>query len=620
MTHIPQAVAWTLIHFCWQAAAVAGVYWVASFALARRSAEVRYLAALSSLVLMLALAVGTFAWELRSDPAPISFTDAAADFAAPIAADFPRTTAPGTISANPEPAHMSLEELLPWIDGIWLAGVLALSVRSLGGWWYLRRLRLAAITQAPDAVRVSFERICAALGLTRRIALRLSSAIDSPMTMGAVRAIVLLPLSAMTSLSPDELEVVLAHELAHIRRADFLWNILQTVAETLFFFHPGVWWLSSRIRHERELCCDDLALKICPNPVVYAHALFRLEEQRSHRLRLAMALDGHASHQNLVARIARILGEPMTRIPSRSFRPFSLAAAAAGLVVLLIPAPHVLAKLAPEQQASPAPVVTEIPVTIPPINSQSKTALSGAINASVNTEIKNSVNAEVSAVEHAVAVSQSHSAVQLAANVITAVSPQQSEAQSEPRAESSGQPHSDYIDRMKAAGYDVDLDKLIGMKIQGVTPEYARAMANAGFGKPSADELISCKIQGVTPEYIAQLKQQGFEVKSFQDAISFRIFGVTPEFVSGMKAAGFSNLSGKDLLSMRVQGVTPEFARKLKQKFPNVTAENLIQARIFRLDDEFIAQAEKHGFTNLPFNKLVQLRISGIFDDESVKQ
>jgi Zn-dependent protease with chaperone function len=124
------------------------------------------------------------------------------------------------------------------------------------------------------------------------------------MTMGTLRAIVFLPLSAVTSLGADELEVVLAHELAHVRRADFFWNILQTVVETLFFFHPAVWWLNARIRHERELCCDDLALRICPNPLVYAHALFRLEEQRSRYLRLAMALDGHQSHQTLLARIA----------------------------------------------------------------------------------------------------------------------------------------------------------------------------------------------------------------------------------------------------------------------------------------------------------------------------
>ena len=614
MTVIPQAIAWTLIHFCWQAAIVAAVFVIVSSALARRSAETRYMAALLSLLLMVALAAGTFAWELRSVPTPISLVNDATSSApaapfASLAADLPHTKAPGTFATQSEPSSISLSELLPWIDGLWLAGVLALSVRSLGGWWYLRRLRLAAMDQAPAAVRASFDRICAALGLTRKISLRLSSAIDSPMTMGALRAVVLLPLSAITSLGPEELEVVLAHELAHVRRADFFWNVLQTIAETFFFFHPAVWWISKRVRHERELCCDDLALKVCPNPIVYAQALYRIEEQRSHRLHLAMALDGH-SHPNLLARVERILGEPMTRIPSRSVRPFSLSAAIAGLIVLLLPVPHVLAKLAPAQQTPSAPVTTPIPVPVVP---------SQAVAEAVAHAAKVSPNSTRAAVELAVKSSvalHTQFATEFATNVIAA----QTEAQSKPTPEAAPKPHSDYIDEMKAAGYDVDLDKLIAMKMQNVTPEYARAMANAGFGKPSADDLVACKIQGVTPEYIAQLKQQGFEIKSLQDAVSFRIFGVTPEFAAGMKAAGFGGLTSQQMVAMRVQGVTPEFARQLKQKFPNVDADDLVKARIFHIDDEFLAMVAKHGFTNLPFDKLVQLRISGIFDDESVKQ
>ena len=298
----------------------------------------------------------------------------------------------------------------------------------------------------------------------------------------------------------------------------------------------------------------------------------------------------------------------MTRIPSRSIRPFSLAAAVAGLIVLLIPAPHVLAKLAPVQQTAPVPVVTNIPVAAPEIRPV------------IDTVVKTVVNANVHAVTDATAAAKPSPAPVVQDFVAAGPEPEpQANPQSESAPQAAVRPHADYIDQMKAAGYDVDLDKLIAMKIQNVTPEYARAMANAGFGKPSADDLIACKIQGVTPEYIAQLKQQGFELKSIQDAISFRIFGVTPEFVSAMKAAGFDGLTTKQLLAMRIQGVTPEFARTLKQKFPHVTAEDLIKARIFRIDDEFIAQAEKHGFNNLPFDKLVQLRISGIFDDESVK-
>jgi len=544
---------------------------------------------------MFVLAAGTLAWEFRSDAPAVSLTSTAANLTAPLAGDFPRIAAPGIITSQHDAGRITLSAMLPWIDGFWLLGVLALSIRSFGGWWYLRRLRLSAITQAPASVRASFDRICNALGLRRVVVLRISTAIDSPMTLGTLRAIVLLPLTAITSLGPDELEVVLAHELAHVRRADFFWNILQTIAETLFFFHPAVWWISSRIRHERELCCDDLALSICPNPLTYASALYRLEEHRSRHLRLAMALDGHASRNTLLTRIARILGEPMTRIPSPRLRPFSLVAACAGLVALLVPAPHVLASFNPPPQPAPKAVV------------------SATVNAAAH--VKAATAAVVMHIGKPSPYPVGQSSVMPDAEPATGAAPQ---AQTKP--EPSAQPHSDYIDRMKAAGYDVDLDKLINMKIQGITPEYAREMAGAGFGKLSADDLISCKIQGVTPEYIADLKKQNFQVDDVKEAVSFKIFNITPEFVSGMKAAGFDNLSSKQLLNMRIQGATPEYARTLKQKFPGVTAEDVVQARIFHIDDDFIAQASRHGFTNLTFKKLVQLRISGLLDDESVKQ
>jgi len=175
------------------------------------------------------------------------------------------------------------------------------------------------------------------------------------------------------------------------------------------------------------------------------------------------------------------------------------------------------------------------------------------------------------------------------------------------------------MDRMKAAGYDVDLDKMIAMKIQGVTPEYARSMAQLGFGKLSADDLIACKIHGVTAEAIAEFKRQGLEVKSIQDAISYRIFEVTPEFAEGMSKAGFKNLDSKKLLALRVQGVTPEYAQSIAKQYPGATVDDVIKTKIFNINSDFIAQAKAHGFTNLSLEKLVQLRISGVLDDESVK-
>ena len=177
----------------------------------------------------------------------------------------------------------------------------------------------------------------------------------------------------------------------------------------------------------------------------------------------------------------------------------------------------------------------------------------------------------------------------------------------------------DYIDQMRAAGYNVDLDKYIAMKMQGVTPEYARKMATTGFGKPTADELIAMKIQGVDPGEVAELKAAGIDAKSYEDLVTYRIFKVTPEYVAGMKAAGFTSLDTKKLVEMRIQGVTPEFARATKQQWPDATADQLAQLRIFHINEAFIASAKRHGLEPLTIDKLVRLRISGLLDDESSK-
>jgi len=178
----------------------------------------------------------------------------------------------------------------------------------------------------------------------------------------------------------------------------------------------------------------------------------------------------------------------------------------------------------------------------------------------------------------------------------------------------------DYIDRMKAAGYDVDLDKYVGHEDSGHHAEYAAAMGATCFGKLSADDLIACKVQGVTPEFISGLKQGGIEVKTIHDAISYRIFEVLAGICDEDEGSRFANLTSQQLLAMRVQGVTPEYARTIVQQYPGATAEDIVKTKIFNIDAAFIEQAKKHGFANLTLEKLVQLRISGIFDDESASK
>ena len=152
-------------------------------------------------------------------------------------------------------------------------------------------------------------RLSRRLHIARAVTLLESTLVDVPTVIGLLKPVVLLPASALGGLAPQQLEAILAHELAHIRRHDYLVNLLQTLVETVLFYHPAVWWLSRRIRIERENCCDDLAVSLCGDPVAYAHALADLEALRSGPApdhHIAMAATGGS----LLQRVRRLLGAP----------------------------------------------------------------------------------------------------------------------------------------------------------------------------------------------------------------------------------------------------------------------------------------------------------------------
>ncbi len=154
-------------------------------------------------------------------------------------------------------------------------------------------------------------RLAKRLHIARPIRLLESSMVDVPTVIGWLRPVVLMPASALAGMAPQQLEAILAHELAHIRRHDYLVNLLQTLVETLLFYHPAVWWLSRRIRVERENCCDDLAVSLCGDPYAYARALADLEELRADSSRLVLAATGGS----LLHRVRRLIGTPIACRP-----------------------------------------------------------------------------------------------------------------------------------------------------------------------------------------------------------------------------------------------------------------------------------------------------------------
>jgi beta-lactamase regulating signal transducer with metallopeptidase domain len=209
--------------------------------------------------------------------------------------------APGMVRA------LSAAPIIPILAAAWMCGVLVLSIRLLGGWcWLYRRLGRHA-RPAPSEWQWRLDALARPLGVAGRVRLLVSESVNDILALGWLRPAVLLPASALLRLSPEALEAILAHELAHIARRDFAVNLLQSAAEVLFFYHPAAWWLSGQIRELREYCCDDAAAAQCQSRASYAGALADLETLRAEcPPQLAPAAKG----ASLMKRIQRLIGAP----------------------------------------------------------------------------------------------------------------------------------------------------------------------------------------------------------------------------------------------------------------------------------------------------------------------
>jgi len=215
--------------------------------------------------------------------------------------------ADGASTSLPRRVTHRLSAWMPWCVMAWLLGVFMLSVWHLGGWLIVQRLKRFGTTSASKELTACVARLSRQIGLNRSVSVLQSRLVDVPIVIGWLRPVVLVPASIITGLPPAQLDAMLAHELAHIRRHDYLVNLLQTVAETLLFFHPGVWWISRRIRIEREYCCDDVAVAVGGSKVDYAETLTALEERRA-APGFAVALTSGQRNWIALARVRRVLG------------------------------------------------------------------------------------------------------------------------------------------------------------------------------------------------------------------------------------------------------------------------------------------------------------------------
>jgi len=292
-----------LLHFLWQGLVLAILYATARRIASRTSSpRTRYLLACTTLAFMVAAPILT--WELLRPlpPSPEAMYRIHTAPSAPLAGAAATASIPDSVRAAV--SSVQSQQFLSWVVLIWLAGALVFWVRLAGGWMVAARMRSTLVRRAPPEWQETFKHLATQIGVSRPVRLLVSALVQVPTVVGWLRPMVLVPVGALGGLPAEHLEALLLHELAHIRRHDYLVNILQSVAESLLFYHPAVWWVSGHIRAERELCCDDMAISISGDAFTYARALTELESYRPAHLHAAIAANGGS----LANRIARLLG------------------------------------------------------------------------------------------------------------------------------------------------------------------------------------------------------------------------------------------------------------------------------------------------------------------------
>ncbi len=587
-----RALGWALMHFLWQGSVIAGVLALLRVVLPESAARLRYVAGCAALLAMLAAPALTVAM-LHDDTAAVTALTSVPvedEPAAPVMA-IPTAEVPPVQVSWADAARAWIDPAIPWVLAAWLAGVCLLSLRLARGWVAARRIAERGCEPAAPRWQATLARLRRELGVSRPVRLAASALAQVPSVVGWLRPVVVVPVSAFAGLTTWQVEAVLAHELAHIRRHDYLVNLLQSAVETLLFYHPATWWVSRQVREERERCCDDVAVALCGDAAGYVRALAELESMRA-----APALAMSATGGSLLGRARRLLAPPQTRRSSGTL---------AGAVALLLVA-CAWATASAEQSASfdasamapmaQAPVPSAMPYAAPPESEGVLTPLSAPPVAAQRsappvvadapaipappappppTPAPSATAAPVVAPVPASPLPAAPPVPVAPVPVIAApsppfppvppvsgaafTSPVLAAPPRPPRASRSDEDDGpDLIDVMTDLGYTrIPVDQLIALGVHGVTRSFVAGMNGLGFGRLPVETLIAMKVHGITPGFARDLRAAGVTIRRAEELQRMMIHGVTPEIVREARQLGFRPLSPDRLVELRIHGLLP---------------------------------------------------------------
>ncbi len=330
------AIAWTVIHAIWQVALVVLLTAGSQAAIKNMTSTMRYAIWVSSLALILGGSVATFMYYYNLDPSLLLLDDASQISVAAASETDLKTTL--TVSGAQDPFTMGavvsyVNEHILFIVMLWLVGMVIALIRLLGNIGYVEYLKSKFNFPVDPYWEELLQSLKTKMGIGKNVQLLESALVMSPMVIGHLKPVIFFPMGAINRLSAQEVEAILAHELAHIMRNDYIINLLVSCIESLYYFHPAMWWLTAQIRAEREHCCDDLAIRATGQPIQYAQSLVAVQEMTMMAPRLAMQFAGKEKKSRFFLRVNRLIRPNSV---SMSIREKSMAAIVTAFMVLVV--------------------------------------------------------------------------------------------------------------------------------------------------------------------------------------------------------------------------------------------------------------------------------------------
>jgi bla regulator protein blaR1 len=550
---IIRAVCWTLLHSLWQGLLLAAGAAILMMLTRQSGSALRYKLLCSLLIIFVAGVSFTFFRQINISINPAVAIKAVATFSEQSKA-----------TNQPSAGNLVFTDSIQKITGtvifyfnqyswllvlIWFFLFLYHFVKLLLGMVNAERMRYYKTNIVSDEWNQKLEELSARLHIQQSILFMESALLKVPVLIGYIKPVILIPVGMLSQLSTEQVEAILLHELAHVKRHDYLVNLIQNAVDTIFFFNPAVLWISSLLRSERENCCDDIAISETRSRKQFVEALVSFN-QYSNTINSTYSLSWVAGKGQLLQRVQRIVTRKNNSVRSGELLILMVVLLMTGSAFITLRHTGIHLNQTPDPIIRTAGADT----AAPPVKPFHKAAVSQIEKPKL---VKKPI--KVSAV-----------AVPVPAPVVEPVEIQDAEPVEIVADEPDDNDLGHLQKQLGALGYkENDLGMLRTYRDHGVTAEYVQSLLSLGYHNISLHEMMQFKDHGVHTEFIGALKKQGFGIVSLEEAMTLVDHGVSTYFIESFKQLGFKNISLEQAMALKDHGVNSTFIEAFKKKTGN---------------------------------------------------